>query len=98
MIVRVFRAVVHAARRAEFEDFFRNTAIPPMRAQDGLLSLTAGLPRPETPDEFCMVMVWRDVTALAAFAGPDWRQPHIDPSGTGVAKERHLHHYELSEA
>jgi len=96
MIVRVFRAVVHAERRAEFETFFRTKAIPLMQAQEGLVSLTAGLPRPETPNEFCMVMVWRDVAALAAFAGEDWRQPHVDPSEEGVVKERHLHHYELT--
>ena len=43
MIVRVFRAVVHAERRAEFETFFRTKAIPLMQAQEGLVSLTAAL-------------------------------------------------------
>ena len=55
MIIRIFRVVVQPGKRAEFEDFFRNTAIPLMQRQPGLLSVTPGLPRPETPDEFCMV-------------------------------------------
>jgi heme-degrading monooxygenase HmoA len=100
MIVRVFRVVVQEGRRAEFEDFFRNTAMPLVAGQPGLVSMTAGVPRPdappEAPDEFCMVMVWRDVDSLRAFAGEDWREPHIHPDEAALVKERHLHHYELA--
>ena len=96
MIVRVFRVVVQDGRRAEFEDFFRNTAMPLVARQPGLVSMTAGVPRAEAPDEFCMVMVWRDVDALQAFAGEDWREPHIHPDEAALVKERFLHHYELA--
>ncbi len=98
MIVRVFRVVVHDGKEREFEAFFRDTALPLMRSQEGLVSITPGLPRPETPTEFCMVMVWRDLDALKAFAGEDWQHAHIHPDEALLVRERSVHHYELLDA
>jgi heme-degrading monooxygenase HmoA len=98
MIVRVFRVVVHDGMQETFRRFFLETALPLMRRQPGLISVTPGLPRDETPDEFCMVMVWRDLEALKAFAGEDWQHPHIHPDETGFVRKRYLHHYELATA
>lgn len=44
-----------------------------------------------------MVMVWRNVEALKAFAGEDWRKPHIHPDEAETVRDRSLHHYELVE-
>lgn len=96
MIVRIFRVTVHDGKRAEFEDFFRTTAIPLVKSQPGIVSVTAGVPRAESPNEFCMVMVWKDVDALKAFAGEDWREPHIHPDEAALVRDRSLHHYELA--
>jgi heme-degrading monooxygenase HmoA len=95
MIVRVFQVTIHDGKEAEFEDFFRNTAKPLVESQPGIVSVTAGASRPETPGEFCMVMVWRDVDSLRAFAGEDWREPHIHPDEAALVKARRLGHYEL---
>ncbi|MBE1282623.1 MAG: antibiotic biosynthesis monooxygenase [Rhodobacteraceae bacterium] len=96
MLVRIFRAVIHDGKIDQFRDFFLNTALPLMREQEGLISITPGLPRAEAPNEFCMVMVWESVEALAAFAGEAWRQPHVHPDEEGIVKERYLHHYDLA--
>ena len=96
MIIRIFRVIVQDGKRAEFEDFFRNTAMPLMQSQPGIVSVTAGVPREETPNEFCMVMVWRDLEAMKAFVGDDWREPHIHPDEAELVRERFLHHYELA--
>ena len=98
MIVRVFRVVVHDGKEADFRSFFLETALPLVRSQPGLVSVTAGLPRPESPQEFCMVMVWRDIASLQVFAGEDWREPHIHPDEAAMVRERSLHHYELAAA
>ena len=95
MIVRVFQVTIFEGRESEFEDFFRNTAKPLVESQPGIVSVTAGVPRPETPNQFCMVMVWKDVDSLRAFAGEDWREPHIHPDEADLVKGRALHHYEL---
>ncbi len=97
MIVRVFRARIFDDKVDEFREFFLNTALPFMKKQSGLVSITAGLPREEAHNEFCLVMVWESVEALAEFAGPDWQQPHVLPEEEGIVKERFLHHYDLAE-
>ena len=96
MIVRVFRVVIRDGKRAEFEKFFRETAIPLVKSQPGIVSVTAGAPLDDDGNEFCMVMVWKDVESIAAFAGEDWRQPHIDPGEAELVRERFLSHYELA--
>jgi len=97
MIVRVFRVVVHDGKRDEFEDFFRDTAIPLVKGQPGIVSVSAGVPRAETPNEFCMVMVWKDLDAMKAFVGEDWQSAHIHPDEAELVRERTIHHYELVE-
>ncbi len=97
MIVRIFQVTAQPGREADFAAFFTETALPLVRRQPGLVSVTAGLPRPETPAEFCMTMVWRDEAALRAFAGEDWREPHIHPDEAPLVRDRRLSHYELAE-
>lgn len=95
MLMRVFQVTVHNGKEAEFRDFFENTALPMMQQQDGLVSITAGAPRPETPQECCMVMVWRDLEALKAFVGEDWRDAHIHSDEAELVKARRISHYEV---
>lgn len=96
MIMRVFRVTVHADKIEDFRKFFLETGIPLTRSQPGLLSLTPGLPRPETPDQFCMVMVWEDLAAMKAFVGDDWRNPHIHEDEAKLVKSREIDHYDLA--
>lgn len=96
MIVRVFRGTVFDDKIDEFRDFFLNTAVPPMTGTEGVETIHFGLPRPETPNHFAILMIWRDLKALRAFAGEDWRKPHVHPDEEGIVKERHLDHYELA--
>ena len=97
MIVRVFQVTAQEGKEREFEEFFREEALPLVARQPGLVSVTAGVPRAETPRDFCMVMVWRDVESLKAFAGEDWQKPHIHPDEAALVESRTLSHYELVE-
>ena len=42
-------------------------------------------------------MVWRDLDAMKAFVGEDWRDAHILPEEAALVRERSIHHYELAE-
>ncbi|MDU8945678.1 antibiotic biosynthesis monooxygenase family protein [Ovoidimarina sediminis] len=95
MILRIFRVTVVPDRVEEFRRFFLEKAVPLMRSTDGVEQVLFGLPRPESPNDFAVVMVWRDLAALEAFVGGDWRVPHIDPDELGVVETRALDHYEL---
>ena len=96
MIVRIFQASVHSDKTAAFGQFFTETAMPLVRRQPGLVSMSAGLPRPESPTEFAMVMIWEDVASIRAFAGEKWREPHIDQGEAALVRDRRLSHYELA--
>lgn len=95
MIVRIFRVITEPGQRASFERFFRETAVPLMKGTDGIEDIIFCLPRPESPDEFAIVMLWRDLEALRAFVGDDWQTPHVHPDEAGIVRDRYLHHYEL---
>lgn len=94
MIIRVFRARIHPDKVDTFRTFLKEKALPLVRSQDGCLSVSAGVPMADSPDEFCVIMVWRDVAALQAFAGDDWQRPHVMPEEEGVVLDRSLHHYQ----
>ncbi len=95
MIVRVFQVTTHPGKEAEFSAFFHETAIPLMKSTPGIVLLTAGAPRAESPGEFCMVMIWKDLESLKAFVGEDYANPHIDPAEAELVASRSIKHYEL---
>jgi quinol monooxygenase YgiN len=98
MILRIFRAIVHDGQQGAFRAFVLDTALPLTRAQDGLVSVTVGLPGREAPREFSMVSVWRDLEALKAFTGEEWKKPVVLPEEAHLLEASHLHHYEVAEA
>jgi quinol monooxygenase YgiN len=95
MIMRVFQVTTHPGKEAEFGRFFHETAIPLMKRTAGLVSVMPGAPRPDSPREFCMVMVWKDLASLEAFVGEDYQSPHIDPAEAELVRSRTIKHYEL---
>ena len=97
MIVRVFRVTVNDGKQADFEQFFRQTAAPHVRSQPGLISLQMGRPLPSTPDEFVMVMLWKNLDAVKSFAGTGWQQAVILEQERDLIREVSVHHYEAMD-
>ena len=97
MILRFFRAITHQGMENEFGKFFLGTMLPIVRKQDGLISVSVGRPHENSPSEYSMVMVWRDLDALKGFSGEDWEKPVIHPDEKHLLKETHLYHYYLAE-
>ena len=58
-----------------------------MQGQQGLESVSACLPEPTTPNDFAVIIVWRDLDSLRAFVGEDWRTPHIHPDEAGLVAD-----------
>ena len=98
MIMRVFQVTTHLGKESEFGKFFYETAIPLMKRTPGLVSVTPGAPRPESPTEFCMVMIWKDIESLKAFVGEDYESAHIHSDEAELVAARTINHYELVEA
>ena len=97
MIMRIFQVVVRRGKEAEFSEFLHNTAIPLMKATDGIVDVLPGAARPDSPREFSFVMVWSDLDALKAFVGEDYTTPHIDPAEEEIVESRTIKHYDLVE-
>lgn len=94
MIIRIFRAKVHEGKQKEFENFFVTQAIPHVKSQQGLVSLSIGRPIHTSPDEFMMIMTWKDLDAIKAFAGENWQKAVILDDERDLLKEVFVHHYE----
>jgi hypothetical protein len=45
MIIRVFRPTIHAGKEREFDAFLRDTALPLVSQQSGLVAQHVGRPR-----------------------------------------------------
>ena len=97
MIMRIFQVVTKKGKEREFSEFFHNTAIPLMRGTDGIAQVLPGAPEADNPREFSFVMVWKDLDALKAFVGDDYRTPHIDPAEAELVEFRTIKHYQLVE-
>jgi heme-degrading monooxygenase HmoA len=92
MIIRVFQ--VQPGMHGDIERFLREVAIPMAQAQEGLLQFYVGTPREETPDEFAVSLVWKDLASLQAFTGPKWREAVILPEEAHLLQSTRLHHYQ----
>ena len=97
MIIRIFQVRTRPEKEEEFSKFFHETAIPLMRATEGIVSVLPGAPRPDSPREFSFVMVWRDMKSLIEFVGEDYQSAHIDPAEAELVETRSIKHYELVE-
>ena len=95
MIMRIFQVITMPGKEEEFSKFFHETAIPMMKNTEGIVQVLPGAPRPDTPGEFSLVMVWKDLDSLKAFVGDDYLSPHIDPAEAELVKFRTIKHYDL---
>ncbi|MHA7775073.1 antibiotic biosynthesis monooxygenase family protein [Roseibium sp. M-1] len=98
MIMRIFQVVIRPGKEADFSRFFHETAIPLMKGTPGIVSVLPGAARADSPREFSFVMVWKDLASLKAFAGEDYKSPHIDPAEAELVESRTIRHYDLVEA
>ena len=58
MIIRIFRPTIYPGKESEFESFLRNTAIPLVSQQSGLMAQHVGKPRDPSSTEYLYVTVW----------------------------------------
>ena len=59
MIIRIFRPTIYPGKESEFESFLRNTAIPLVSQQSGLMAQHVGKPRDPSSTEYLYVRFGR---------------------------------------
>jgi heme-degrading monooxygenase HmoA len=97
MIIRVFRPTIHPGKEVEFESFLRETAIPLVSQQSGVIAQHVGKPRDSSSTEFVYVSVWEDVESIRAFAGEQWQEAVVAPEEEHLLKDTWIGHYEVIE-
>jgi heme-degrading monooxygenase HmoA len=95
MIIRVFRPTIHPGKEDEFESFLRDTAIPLVSQQSGLVAQHVGKPRDPASTEYLYVTVWESVESIRAFAGERWQEAVIAPDEENLLKDTWIGHYEV---
>ena len=93
MILRVFRAKIHADRVAEFKQMVQEQSIPWLEKSEGMLGYFPGEPFGANKREFVMVTFWRDIKALTAFAGQDWDNPVVTEEEAPLVEAMFAEHY-----
>jgi hypothetical protein len=82
VIIRVFKPTIHPGKEPEFEAFLRDTAVPLVSKQAGLVA------------QYVYVTVWEDVESIRAFAGEGWQEAVITPDEEHLLKDTWIGHYE----
>jgi heme-degrading monooxygenase HmoA len=95
VIIRVFRPTIHPGKESEFEAFLRDTAMPLVSQQSGLVTQHVGRPRDPSSTEYLYVTVWDDVESIQAFAGENWQEAVITPEEEHLLKDTWIGHYEI---
>jgi len=95
VIIRVFRPTIHPGKEREFEAFLRDTAVPLVSQQSGLVAQYVGKPRDSSTTEYVYVTVWEDVESIRAFAGESWQEAVITPDEEHLLKGSGIGHYDV---
>jgi heme-degrading monooxygenase HmoA len=95
MVIRVFRPTIHPGKEAEFESFLRDTAVPLVSRQSGIVARHIGRPRDPSSTEYLFVTVWEDVESIQAFVGERWDEAVIAPEEEHLLKGTWIGHYEV---
>lgn len=95
VVIRVFRPTIHPGKEAEFESFLRETAVPLVSRQSGLVAQHIGRPRDPSSTEYLFVTVWEDVDSIRAFAGERWQEAVIAPEEEHLLKSIWIGHYDV---
>ena len=97
MIIRVFRPTIHPGKESDFEAFLRDTAIPLVSRQRGLVAQHVGKSGDPWSTEYVYVTVWEDVDSIRAFAGEGWQEAVITPDEEHLLSDTWIAHYKVLE-
>jgi heme-degrading monooxygenase HmoA len=95
MIIRVLSPTIHHGKESEFESFLRETAVPLVSRQAGLLAQHVGRSLEPSSNRYVYVTVWEDAESIQAFAGSRWKQAVITPEEAHLLEDTSIEHYEV---
>jgi heme-degrading monooxygenase HmoA len=97
VIIRVFRTKVRPGTHKQYEALIRERVVPLMLQAPGLISLHAGFPLDDPPEEFLLMSVWQDLASMKEFVGRRWREAVVLPGEEHLVLHSIVDHYEGEE-
>jgi heme-degrading monooxygenase HmoA len=97
VIIRVFRTKVRPGTHKQYEALIRERVVPLMLEAPGLISLHAGFPLDDPPEEFLLMSVWQDLASMKQFIGRRWREAVVLPGEEHLVLHSIVDHYEGEE-
>ena len=94
MIIRVFRGQVKPGMNEEFRKLLDEEAVPAFHSLSGMVAVHIGRPTEQTPDEFLVTTMWKDLDSLKEFAGERWFEAKIGETERRMLRRAFVHHYE----
>jgi transposase/quinol monooxygenase YgiN len=98
MIIRVFAARLKPGMRGAYERLSRERFIPVISARPGFLTYRIADQRPQRPDQFVLISIWKDLASLQACFGERWQQASIVPGEAELLEEVSVQHFDDSYA
>ena len=92
-VVRVMRGTAKPGKGTKFRDYLEEKVIPRCQAYPGVISVAIGAPRPDKPDEFTVITIWKNLAALTEFVGPDWQRVYRFPDDEEHLEMSTVEHY-----
>ena len=78
----------------EFERVLEEEGIPAFHRTPGMVAVHVGRPTEQSPDEFLVTTVWKDLDSLKKFAGERWYEAVIGPDERRTLRSATVHHFE----
>jgi len=92
-IIRLFRVLIHADLRQEFEAKFAEISVNSVRDAPGALAVEICKPSQWDTDEYLMISRWQDESAIRNFAGEDWSRAFLPQGMEKFVASCSVHHY-----
>ena len=96
-ILRLFRARAKLNRERDLAEKLATTSVDVVRNQPGFIGFLDAGPANDTDRNFVFATLWKDVDAIKATFGQEWRVPLLPPGYAELIEDCSVEHYHLTE-
>jgi quinol monooxygenase YgiN len=96
-ILRLFKARARPSCESALAEKLATSSVQVVRDEPGFLGFLCAGPANNTDRDFVFASMWRDVDAIKARFGHDWRVSFLPPGYAELIEEFSVEHYHLTE-
>ena len=96
-ILRLFKARARLNCESALAEKLATSSVRVVRDEPGFLGFVSAGPATSTDRDFVFATMWRDVEAIKARFGRDWRASFLPPGYAELIEECSVEHYHLTQ-